>query len=132
MNQSLPASAKSHVPFPDASSSGRNDELEAVRLMFGEDYAQLATLYAADSPQRVATLREAVAADDRARVARLAHAFSGSCASIGATGLSDMCRDLESCAQATLSGELAEKLHAIETEYERICARLQSLLAAGP
>jgi HPt (histidine-containing phosphotransfer) domain-containing protein len=130
MNHSSATSAQEFPLIADAISC-QSDELETIQRIFGDDYVQLATLYAADSPKRVAALREAVAAGDRMRVATHAHAFSGSCVSIGATGLSGLCRDLESCAGTADPGVLAEKLGLIETEYERICARMRTMIGPG-
>jgi HPt (histidine-containing phosphotransfer) domain-containing protein len=105
-----------------------DDDLEAIYAIFGEDFSQLSTLYQADSPKRILILREALAADDRARVAKVAHAFSGSCASIGATRLSALCKEFELLAKGRTSDGLEEKLSAIETEYQRVSAKLQSMV----
>lgn len=105
-----------------------DDDLEAIYAIFGEDFSQLSTLYQADSPKRIVILREALAADDRARVGKVAHAFSGSCASIGATRLSALCKEFELLAKAGTSDGLEEKLSAIETEYQRVSAKLQSMV----
>lgn len=106
---------------------GRDDDLEEVYAIFGEDFSQLSTLYQSDSPRRIAILREAVAAGDHAQVAKVAHAFSGSCASIGATHLSALCKELELRARSEEPGGLEDKLAAIEAEYRRISAKLDTL-----
>jgi HPt (histidine-containing phosphotransfer) domain-containing protein len=109
-----------------------SDELESVHMIFGDDFAELVALYTTDSPKRLATLREAITEDDRARVAKVAHAFGGSCISIGATSLAALCQDLESCARTLDACGLARKLDLIAVEYERIRARLQAMLGRGP
>ncbi len=104
------------------------DELEAVRSMFGADFADLARLYQADSPPRIALLHDACMAGDEARVARVAHAFSGSSASIGATGLSALCRDLETCAREGALRDFAQRMTLIEAEYGRVNDKLRSMI----
>lgn len=131
MNRSRAPSTEKHTLVTNRSPSGCKDELEAVHMIFGDDMAELAALYTADGPKRITTLREAVATDDRARIAKVAHAFSGSCMSIGATGLCDLCRDLESSAWTIDADGLARKLDRIETEYERIRAKLRMTVGPG-
>jgi HPt (histidine-containing phosphotransfer) domain-containing protein len=111
--------------------SDQSDELDIVRMLCGDDFAELAALYMTDSPKRIATLREAFAADDRARIVKVAHAFCGSCTSIGATGLSALCRDLELCAWTIDAAELAQKLDLIEAGYDRIRTRLRTMVGPG-
>lgn len=103
------------------------DELDAVREIFGVDFAELAKLYQRDSPPRIAALYSAAAAGDRLQVAKVAHAFAGSSASIGATSLSALCKELELRAKANAPDDLISQLAAIETEYSRISDRLQSM-----
>jgi len=118
MPRALPAEA------PD---TGAGDELDMVKEMFGADFADLAALYRNDSPPRIAAMREAQAAGDSAGLAKVAHALGGSSASIGATALSALCRDLESAAKAGTLDDFAVRLESIEAEYRRIDAKLQSM-----
>lgn len=123
----LPTDA-AEKPAP-AEAAGAPDELEAVSAMFGSDFAELAGLYRNDGPPRLATLRTALQAGDRALLAKVAHALGGSSASIGASGLADMCRELELRAKADLLDACAERLAHIEHEYRRVSDKLQALLA---
>jgi HPt (histidine-containing phosphotransfer) domain-containing protein len=111
----------------DIETAEKEDELETIYAIFGDDFSELSTLYQTDSPKRIAILQEAIAAGDRVRVAKVAHAFSGSCASIGATRLSALCKDLELLAKDAASQGLEEKLAEVETEYQRVSAKMQSL-----
>ena len=106
------------------------DELEEVKEMFGADFAELAALYQHDGPPRLAALREASAAGDIEKVAKVAHAFSGSSASIGATGLSSTCRKVEAAAKAGSLEDLDQQIATIENEYRRVCGKLKSLLTS--
>lgn len=108
--------------------SACDDELESVRDMFGADFAELVALYQRDSPPRIAALHQARRNGDSALVAKVAHAFGGSSASIGATGLADLCKGLETHARTGSLGEFESRMAAVETEYRRISSKLQSLL----
>lgn len=108
---------------------GDYDEVEAVQNMFGPDFAELAALYQADSPPRLAALRQAHADGDSFELAKVVHALGGSSMSIGATGLSALCSELERRAKTGAGGDTHARLAAIETEYARIVDKLQALLA---
>ncbi|GAB3549246.1 hypothetical protein GCM10027343_30670 [Noviherbaspirillum agri] len=105
------------------------DELETVQQMFGPDFAELAALYQADSPPRLAALRQALAAGNGFELARVAHALGGSSMSIGATGMSAMCALLEQHAKNAMPADAPQRLAAIEVEYARIAGKLRDLLA---
>lgn len=104
------------------------DELAAIQQMFGADFAELAALYRNDSPPRLATLHHAHAAGDQELLAKIAHALSGSSVSIGATGLSALCKSLELHANAGTLNDFKARMHAIEAEYRRVCGKLQAML----
>ncbi|HEY8606675.1 MAG TPA: response regulator [Noviherbaspirillum sp.] len=127
---SLEAMLARWLPLPLQAQVGETDaapdELEAVCRTFGKHFAELAALYLADSPARLLLLKEAVAGGELALVARVAHAFSGSCASIGASGLSQQCRDLELDARTRAAG-LDRRLRGIEIAYARVAARVRQL-----
>lgn len=106
------------------------DELEEVRTMFGADFAELASLYQNDGAPRLAAMREAAAIGDCAKLAKLAHAFGGSCASIGATGLASLSKTLEIAAKAGSLEDFDQRMAGIENEYRRVCGKLQSLLTS--
>lgn len=112
----------------DGAAATYSDELEVVRDMFGADFAELAALYRNDGPPRLAVIREAYGAGDLARVAKVTHALAGSSASIGATGLSALCKEVETSAKAGSLEKFEQRMAAIEAEYARICGKLQSLI----
>ncbi len=107
------------------------DELDAIYEMFGDDFTELADLFQTDSPKRIAALHDASAAGDTAKMASVAHALSGSTASIGATSLAALCKEFEIRAKAGQLDGAAPRLAAIEAEYTRIEARLRVMLAAN-
>ena len=104
------------------------DELEEVKDMFGADFAELASLYQTDGTPRLAAMREAAAAGDCAKLAKVAHAMSGSSTSIGATGLSALCKTVETAAKAGSLEDFDKRMTAIDIEYRRVCDKLHSLL----
>jgi len=108
--------------------SACTDELESVREMFGADFAELVALYQNDSPPRLAKLRELYATKDIVTLAKTAHALSGSSASIGASGLSALAKELELRAKTGAVQDFDQRMTAIEQEYRRISQKLQAML----
>jgi CheY-like chemotaxis protein len=109
----------------------QDDELEATQQMFGEDFAELAHLFLGDSPKRLALLSSAISEQDAIASGRLAHVLCGSTASIGATALAALCRDLEIKAKNNELDDALLRLNAIELEYARIDAKLHGMLDAS-
>lgn len=108
--------------------SDAHDEIASMQKMFGSDFSELATLYLADSPKRIAGLTEAAAEKNASRVASFSHSLGGSCASIGATGLATLCKELELQAKAGQLGSIDNMLAEVKTEYARISTKLQSMI----
>jgi two-component system, sensor histidine kinase len=120
------------VPATEPALTGaHSDELDAVCATFGADFSDLARLYQTDSPSRIALLHAAHVAADDTRLIQVAHAFSGSSASIGATTLSALCRELEIRAREGALDDFAQRMAAIETEYARVSGKLRSMIASG-
>ena len=115
--------------MPQAAMPSAADEIEAVRAMFGSDFHALALFYLQDGPPRLTALRQAHENSDPALLARIAHALGGSSASIGASGLANLCRELELRARANAVGDFPARLAAIENEYRRVSGKLQPLQA---
>jgi CheY-like chemotaxis protein/HPt (histidine-containing phosphotransfer) domain-containing protein len=103
-------------------------KLTTMRAVFGDaEFAALIRLYCDDVPQRIAALQHALAANDPAEMARIAHAFSGSCASIGASTLSGMCKELEARLKDGLPNDVGQRLDAIEAECRQVSLQLQAM-----
>jgi CheY-like chemotaxis protein len=107
-----------------------DDELAVTQQMFGDDFAELAQLFLADTPPRIAALQKAAIESDAATFAKVAHALCGSSASIGAGALAAICRDLEIRARGGSIGN-ALRMQSVEKEYARIDARLHAMLQAA-
>jgi HPt (histidine-containing phosphotransfer) domain-containing protein len=106
------------------------DDLDAMAEIFGSDFPELASLFQADSQKRIAALYQAAAQGDYAEMIRLAHVFSGSASSMGASYLAFLCKTFEAQIQSGLFTDLEPRLQAIEAEYARTDNRLQLLLKA--
>lgn len=109
----------------------QDDELDATQQMFGDDFAELAQLFLGDSPKRLAALSTAIAEQDAMTAGRLAHVLCGSNASLGATALAALCRDLEIKAKNHELDDAPARLKAIELEYARIEKKLHAMLDAA-
>jgi CheY-like chemotaxis protein/HPt (histidine-containing phosphotransfer) domain-containing protein len=118
------------LPPRDACARKKQDVLDEIREAFGENFAELTALFIADSPQRISTMRAATAMRDTTQLATVAHAFSGSTASIGALALSALSRKLEHDARSGRLAQADATLVAIEQEYARIDARIGAMLTA--
>lgn len=106
----------------------KQDVLDDIRDMFGEDFAELTALFIADTPKRIAVMRAAATARDAAQLAKTAHAFSGCAASIGALALSTLGRKLEDDARSGRLAQADATIVAIEQEYARIATRIGAML----
>ena len=113
------------------SATPADDELDTTRQMFGDDFPELAHLFLEDSPKRLLLLEQAVAGQDAIAIAKFAHILCGSSASIGASTLAALCRDMEICAKNNAIDEAPARLPAIELEYARIDAKLHHMLDTG-
>ncbi|HEY8101672.1 MAG TPA: response regulator [Burkholderiaceae bacterium] len=115
-----------HASTPDKPEE--RDEFASMQKMFGADFAELTALYLADSPKRITRLTEAVSEKNAPGIASVAHSLSGSCASIGATGLAAICKELEIQSKAEQLDNIDEMLVEIGTEYARVKTKLQSMI----
>lgn len=105
-----------------------SDELDSMKEMFGNDFAELAGLFRTDSPQRISALNQAATDGDAIKVAKIAHALSGSSASIGATEMAALCKELEINTKLGIPSNIWARLAAIETAYSTIDNRLQKMM----
>lgn len=112
--------------------TGEADELDAIQEMFGADFAELAVLFETDSPKRIGALRAAARERDAVAIAKVAHALSGSSASLGAGGLAALCKALELQTKSGWPDDVESKIDAIEAEYARIETRLRAMAQLVP
>jgi HPt (histidine-containing phosphotransfer) domain-containing protein len=91
-----------------------------------EFMAELIDTYAADAPTQVEALRDAVVAGDVDGLVRPAHTLKSASASLGALGLSELCRQLEASAKAGAGDGTAAAVDAIGAEVERVLVALEA------
>ncbi|MEJ7806716.1 MAG: response regulator, partial [Telluria sp.] len=106
-----------------------SDPVEAARRLFGDKFGQLARLFLADTPRRMAALAAAVDAGDAQQIAEIAHTLAGSASAMGALALADQCKVLELAALAGDRDGTGAASAAIGVQYENIDARLAAMLA---
>jgi HPt (histidine-containing phosphotransfer) domain-containing protein len=112
--------------------AGPQDEMAAVREVFGDSFGELVSLFMLDTPKRIDGLRKSMDEQDQVMVGKFAHAMAGSCASIGAKTLSAMCRELEMENKQGIPADLEARIAAIEAEYVKAAAKLSSMLQSAP
>jgi HPt (histidine-containing phosphotransfer) domain-containing protein len=73
-------------------------------------------------------LRDAIADDDRVRLARAAHELKGLAATIGAGTVSDMARNLDTTAQGLPAAASAGMIAPLQAQVDDIVSTLRSAL----
>jgi HPt (histidine-containing phosphotransfer) domain-containing protein len=104
--------------------------LETLRSLQddGDDdlVADLIDLFFQDAPARVSGMHAAIVREDWSTVASCAHSLKGSCGSLGALQLAQLCARLEQVGRAAGPRPVAEALfREIEGHYELVCAALR-------
>ncbi len=85
--------------------------------------------YLRDSTVRLDELREAHAAGDPLRLAKVAHTLKGSSLNIGADDLGQLCSALDlDCRGGTLVADAGERIESIAQEYARVASALRVYL----
>lgn len=88
---------------------------------------EIVGIFLADTPLRLAELKESLAARDREKFIRSAHSLKGSSASVGAVALRASADAIEVRARADFSPDLGPVLTELNAEFERACAELREL-----
>jgi HPt (histidine-containing phosphotransfer) domain-containing protein len=81
--------------------------------------ANLLEAFFGNAPTLIAEMRRGVEGGVAEDVRRAAHTLKSNAANFGATGLAELCRDLEARARAGTLDGAAERIARIEVEYER-------------
>lgn len=103
-----------------------HDTLAGLREVMEDDFSQLIETYIADSLARLASLQQALVADDCDAMRRAAHSFKGSCSNIGAALLVSLCQDIEqAAAEGSLSG-LECRLVELQSEFYQVQRQLEA------
>lgn len=100
--------------------------LDALRSLQddGEEdlLAELIDLFLEDAPTRIESMRAAIAREDWTAMGSWAHSLKGSCGSLGAVHMSDLCAKLEAMGRAGRGPRVeAERIQReLEAQYELV------------
>ena len=103
--------------------------IEALLDLAGGDLDfvdEIADTYVADAPTQVEAIGAAVNAGDDAALGAPAHTLKASSASVGATRLSELARELEAAARSGPVADPADRHRAIRAELALVVAALQA------
>jgi two-component system sensor histidine kinase/response regulator len=89
---------------------------------------ELVSLYVQDAPVRLTAMRDALQRADIPALRREAHTLKGSSSTIGATGVADLCADLEARGDRTDADETTALLTALDREFDQVRASLFALV----
>lgn len=112
------------------SDAGYHIDLDAIRELkevMGEEFSLLIETFVADSVMRIEGINQAIGSGEPEAIRRAAHSFKGSASNLGATELTNLCRELEELGhdgKVEGAAELAEK---IVKEYDYVKEVLESL-----
>ncbi len=73
-----------------------------------------------DTARQMLNLHEAIAAADPKGCERAAHSSKGACANVGATGMAEVLREIETEARAGKLSDCAERMSSLEREMESL------------
>lgn len=102
--------------------------IEGLKEIGGEDdpalFVELIGIFLQDAPQRIDELRRALATSDVKLLERAAHTLKSSCANVGATSLSEVCKRMEEHARFGRTQEIP----ALYDETQRLWPRVEAAL----
>jgi len=103
--------------------------LQALRDMAGEDAAEVLAevidSYLAETPKLLQVIATAVAQGNATALHQAAHTLKSITATLGATTLSQFCKQLEAIGSTGSVADALAIVPLLETEYERVKAALQ-------
>jgi HPt (histidine-containing phosphotransfer) domain-containing protein len=110
-------------PTLDAKMIAQLRELEEGNPGF---LADLIELFFRETAVRLADLSRQVAARDTAAVQRTAHTLKGSCGNLGASGMQEWCRQLESAARDSKWEVIGPLATRVDEEFSRVRPALEA------
>lgn len=87
---------------------------------------ELVDTFLDEGPRILGTMRTAFEGADTREVNRAAHSLKSTAATFGASGLSQLCRDLEAASEKGLPAEAREQVAAIEAEWTRVLREIRA------
>lgn len=106
--------------------------IQDVRDLMEDDFADLVQRFLGDAADLLEQMDEGAAQGDAARLHRAAHTLKSSAAALGATGLSELARQLEALGRAGSLEGAAAPLEAAHAQLNRVRTTLEDYLAGGP
>ena len=128
-----PAAVPLQVPEPAAAAARLDgDALDRLRALQREGapsiLGKIIELYVSTAPKLMSDIRDGIAAGDPERLSRAAHALKSSSANLGATTLSELCKELELLGRSGAVDGTEAKLDVLEFEFDAVCAALRQVL----
>ena len=100
--------------------------IEKIREYGGKEaVAEIVQLYLADQVQILGHIREALAANDPARLRDRVHALKGCSINLGAVGIGSLCEKIEELGCAGEMSEAAAVIDQLELEASSVRDKLQ-------
>ena len=100
---------------------------EELRLLAESDedlVNEVLSVFQSDTADRLRKLRAALEAGDRQVVKNQAHAVKGSAGQVGAAGVSDLCRQIESQALTADASMLHDLTAQLEAAFADVCREM--------
>jgi len=97
----------------------------------GDLLGDLFDAYTTDSQRRLDSLKRHALDGDANQVRRAAHALKGASANVGASRVTDLCRELEIRAAAGDLSTIADSIETLSTEVRRAIGELEKHVGAG-
>lgn len=91
---------------------------------------ELVGIFLEDAPERIGSLRKALAVGDGREIARLAHSLKGICANQGAQRMAAICAEIEKRAASGALENLFETIFLLEQEFARVQRALEEVFAS--
>lgn len=92
---------------------------------------EVVDLFAADAPQRIDQMRQAIADNNAEALHQAAHTLKGSCSNLGLRTLHQACAELDQMARNTDLAAAARGLEQIEAAYHDSMVFLRTELGRG-
>ena len=87
---------------------------------------EVLSVFQSDTADRIRKLRAALAQDDRQQVRHQAHAIKGSAGQVGATDVSELCRQLELYALTAETPVLHDLMERLEASFADVCRAMSA------
>jgi HPt (histidine-containing phosphotransfer) domain-containing protein len=98
---------------------------------YGADFlVELIDVYLADTPNRLALLRQAIEGGDAETCVREAHTLKSSSANLGALELSASAKEMEAAGRAGRTATLADEIGRFESQFAAVKTALEALRGA--